>query len=56
MTAGTVVSLVAAAGLKLPEDLLVVLDENPELKGIGYTGHTWPDGERNHAVPGRIRG
>jgi hypothetical protein len=51
MTGSTLESVAAAAELKLPEDILFVLDENPELRGRGYTGHTWPDGRRVTLYP-----
>lgn len=46
MTASTLESVTTAAGLALPDDVLFVLDDNAELEGRGYTGHTWPDGAR----------
>jgi hypothetical protein len=51
MTASTVRSRAEAAGLELPEDVLIVLDENPELVGRGLAGHTWPDGARITLYP-----
>lgn len=46
MNARTLQSVAAACGLELPDDVLFVLDENPDLRGSGYAGHTWPDGRR----------
>lgn len=51
MTASTLESVTAAAGLDLPDDVLYVLDENRQLVGRGYTGHTWPDGRRITLYP-----
>jgi len=51
MTASVVVSVAAGAGLELPPDVLIVLDEDPELMGRGLAGHTWPDGHRITLYP-----
>ncbi len=46
MTANTIEDLVDAAGLSLPGDLLIELDENDEMEGRGLYGYTWPDGSK----------
>jgi len=45
------VSVTTGAGLELPDDIVLVLDENPELEGRGLMGHTWPDGRRVTLYP-----
>jgi hypothetical protein len=51
MNASTLQSVASAAELALPDDVVFVLDENPDLTGSGYAGHTWPDGRRVTLYP-----
>ncbi len=51
MNASTLQSVAAAGHVELPDDVLFVLDDNPDLKGSGLAGHTWPDGRRVTLYP-----
>lgn len=46
MSADTIEDTAAAAGLALPDDVVVEIDEDESLAGRGLYGYPWPDGSR----------
>lgn len=46
MAASTIEDVAAAAGLPLPNDVVIEIDENEGLRGRQLYGYAWPDGLR----------
>lgn len=51
MSADTIEDTAAAAGLTLPDDVVVEIDEDESLAGRGLYGYTWPDNSRITLYP-----
>jgi hypothetical protein len=44
MTARTIDDVAGGAGLSLPAHVVIEIDEDAKLAGLGLCGYTWPDG------------
>jgi hypothetical protein len=51
MTASTIADAASSAGLSLPNDVLIEIDEDDDLRGRRIYGYTWPDGTRITLYP-----
>lgn len=51
MTASAIEEHATSAGLAVPPDVVVEIDERDDLRGRGLYGYTWPDGHKVTLYP-----